>query len=364
MSAAGEAQAIASLGAMLDGFRLSQCLATVARLGIADAIDDGPDGTAHAVIAARVEADPDALRRVLDALAAHGVFEAVADEGSTATVVWRHCERSRLLRSDHPAALGHRARVLGELAWPAWGALDHCVRSGRPAFDEVFGMPLFAHLGAHPRSGEAFGRAMTSFTRMTAGAFAEAVDLDGISHIVDVGGGDGVFVSRLLQSRAQLQATIVDRPEVVSRGAPAVGAPLRSRLTLTAADFHEEPLPRADACLLSWVLHDWDDDTCVAVLRRCAQAVGPRGRVFVVEMLLAAGEDGRPALMFDLEMLVQTGGRERTRAQYEALCAAAGLRVQACVAMAAPQSVLVASPAPESASEALEGGAGSGPSAT
>ena len=320
---------------MLDGFRLPQMLHVVARLGIADAvgqdIDDARISTGE--IATRIGAHPDSVRRLLRALAMVGVF--VQRDGDA----WGHSPLSVPLCSGHPSCLGDRAIVLGTLAWGPWGELRRCVQTGEPAFEHVFGEAFFEHLKSNPHKAASFGRTMTSFTRGVARAVNEVVDWSAYSHVVDVGGGHGAFLDEVLAATPGLDATLVDRPEVAADEAPQVRTAVRERLSCAGADFFADALPVGDAYLLSWVLHDWNDDACRSILRACLDA-NARADILVVEMLV---EDGPcPAKMFDIEMLVQTGGRERTREEYSALLSSAGAGLKRCLATAAPHSVLVA----------------------
>jgi len=324
----------ARLSAAMDGFRLSQCIAAVARLGLADAIQDTPKTSSE--LAADVGADADALHRFMRALASEGLFASAKKDG------WVHTPMSRLLRRADPSAFAHRAMALGSLAWGPWGELQHSIETGQPAFDQVHKQPFFAYLQANPALAEGFGKAMTSFTRATAEAVVAAYDLSRARHIVDIGGGHGVLLDVVLCAHPTVHATLVDRPEVIAQGAPQLREGAASRCTLVAADFFEDPLPAADTYVLSWIVHDWGDEECIRLLRRCASAMSPDSELLIVEMIIEPGDAPSPAKMFDLEMLVQTGGRERTAAEYAALLGAGGLTLSRRVDTQAPHSVLVA----------------------
>ena len=329
----------ARLSAAMDGFRLSQCIAAVARLGLADAVTGTP--ITSSALAARVGANADALHRFLRAVASEGIF------ASTNNGAWTHTPMSRLLARAHPSAFAARAVALGSLAWGPWGELLHSIETGEPAFDRVHGQPFFAHLQAHPALADGFGKAMTSFTRATAQAVVDAVDLSAARHVVDVGGGHGVLLDALLQAHPSLRASLVDRPEVIARGAPQLRKSFAPRCALVAADFFKDRLPSADTYTLSWILHDWDDDLCIRLLRQCADAMVSGSKLLVVEMIIEPGDAPSPAKMFDLEMLVQTGGRERTEAEYAALLETSGLTLRRRIQTQAPHSVLEATLAAE-----------------
>lgn len=303
----------AQLATMLDGFRIPQCLYVACQLNLAALVPT--TGLETDAIAQLANVHPDPLRRLLRALATVGVFRPTGDDA------WTHTPGSEALDPEHPAGLHDRAIGLGSLAWASWGGLLGAVQTGTPAFDSVHGAPFFEVLQGQPELAAAFGRTMSSWTRQTARDVIATFAFDAYGHVADIGGGHGILLDAILIATPSARGTLVDRPEVISAKAPALGDAQRSRTTLSALDAFNDPLPCADAYLLSWILHDWDDERCVHLLSRCVQA-NPRADIVVVEMLLDG--PGPAATWFDLEMLVQTGGRERTTAEFQALFQAAG----------------------------------------
>ncbi len=299
---------------MLDGFRLPQCIYVACALGLPDLVPEA--GITTEALARVAQASSDALHRLLRALSTAGVF-ATAAEG-----VWTHTPTSRTLRRNASEGLHARAMALGELAWSPWGALEGTIRTGVPAFETVFGRPLFEHLQQHREQAELFGQTMSSWTRRTAADVLATFSFD-YDHLVDVGGGHGVLLDAILTASPSLRATLVDRPEVIAQGAPELQTAHATRCALEACDIFADPLPAADAYVLSWILHDWDANACATVLSRCLQS-NPDADLVVIEMLLDEPRLGPAAAWFDLEMLVQTGGRERTRAEYQRIFEDAG----------------------------------------
>lgn len=324
---------IEKLSELMNGFWVSQCVHVAASLDLADHVGQGGIDTDK--LAAKAEVHPGALARLMRVLCSFGVFA----RGSDGT--WEQTPMSMLLRADNESHLKDRAVVLGALAWAPWGQLGHAVRTGQPAFDHVYGVPFFEHLQKNPELAASFGRTMTSFTAMTAQAVASAHDFSGYRKLVDVGGGQGIMAGTLLAQFHDLEVTILDRPEVVVAGAPAVAPELRERCKLVEGDFFES-VPAADAYVLSWILHDWDHARSIRILETCAEAMTTEAELLVVEMLVPEGDEPAFAKMFDLEMLVQTGGRERTAQEYALLMDAAGLVLDRVEATQAPHSVLVA----------------------
>lgn len=303
----------AQLATMLDGFRIPQCLYVACQLNLAALVP--VEGIETGVLAKRARVQPDPLRRLLRALVTVGVFRLTGDD------TWAHTPASEALDPEHPAGLHDRAVGLGSLAWASWGGLMGAVQTGTPAFDTVHGAPFFEVLHAQPELAAAFGRTMSSWTRQTARDVIATFAFDAYGHVADIGGGHGILLDAILTATPNLRGTLVDRPEVIAASAPAMGDAQRARVTLSALDAFNDPLPSADAYVLSWILHDWDDDQCVKLLSRCVQA-NPRADIVVVEMLIDG--PGPTATWFDLEMLVQTGGRERTTAEFQALFHGAG----------------------------------------
>ena len=274
--------------------------------------------TAHD-LAQRAGADPDALRRLLQYLVARGVFAEV--DG-----VYANTELSDLLRDD----VGWRQWLDLDGApgvWAeSWTRLLPAVRTGSPGRDESGYYDELARTGR----GESFDRLMAAQVRSNAEALAAGHDWSSVARVVDVGGGTGTLVRTLLAAHPHLQATLFDLPQVVAPVEPA------ERLEVVGGDLFTDALPSADVCVLSQILHGWPDDGASTVLERCAASAE---RVLVVESLLdepaSADEAG-----FDLFMLTLTGGRQRTRADFERLGAASGLSLRSSVPLASGSTLL------------------------
>jgi len=288
-----------------------------ATLRLADHIASGADRVD--ALARRTGTDPDALGRLLRHLRCHGVFAEPSPDRFALT------EISELLRSDHPAGM-RAAFDLDEFGGRmdlAFTGLMHTVRTGRPAWETVFGAPFWEYLAAEPAIAASFDASMAGSTRTGA---ATAYDWSAVRHVVDVGGGTGALVAEILAAQADIRATLVDLPETVERGRQRLAERgVAARCEFAGQSFFD-PLPAgADVYLLSAVLHDWDDEPAIAILRRCAEAAGAHGRVVIVESHGTAGDDPAMFAEMDLRMLVLAGGRERTVEQYRRLAAAAGL---------------------------------------
>ena len=317
------------LAELVDGYLATQLLYVAAELGLADALAGRPSTAAEA--AAGCGADPSVLERVLRGLAAHGVLDDRSDGRFALTEV------GELLRADHPRSMRGTVLARGRLYYAALAGLLDATRTGGTPFEIVHGNPFFAHLSAHPAQSADFQASMLARSRREVAAVVAAYDFAGFDHLVDVGGGSGLLLGAILDACPGLSGTLFDRPEVVEGAAlPSVGG-----------DFFVEVPAGADAYLLSRVLHDWDDDEALTILRSCRRAMPEHATLLLVEALLPErAADDPAAVRMDLHMLALLHGRERTRAEFAALLAAAGLRLGGVVDTSAGVSVLEARPGP------------------
>ncbi|HEY1433751.1 MAG TPA: methyltransferase, partial [Thermoanaerobaculia bacterium] len=306
---------------MLSGMWTMQSVATAARLGIPDALAAGP--LTPTEVAAKVGGHPEAVSRLLRGIASVGMLARDGDGK------YRLTPLGHRLRADVPGTFKDAFIAEADTVhWRCWEVLADSVRDGKPRPQAVFGMPAFDYYGKHPAEGEQFGRAMENISRFASGAVLEAFDFAGVRTIMDVGGGNGSLALTILERHPGLRGKVVDLPYM----APAAHAGIRSagagdRCGFEACNFFEAVPKGADLQVLKFILHDWNDEECATILRRCRESLEPGGRILAVEMLVP--DEIRPDLvmLMDLNMLVVTGGRERTEKQYESLFAQAGLRL-------------------------------------
>lgn len=327
----------AQLLQLILGKFVSRAIAVAAELRVADVLKEAPLQLEE--LAARTGANPDGLYRLLRALAAVGVFELRANQCVA------NNELSTLLRADVPGS--HRANALwfsDVSGWTAWGRLDHSVRTGKPAFDEVFGSDLFAWLDGHPLSSRVFQEAMTGLSAATGSALAAAYDFSTVRELVDVGGGHGTLLSLLIDHFPNLRGILFDRPEVIQSGAEVLKAGRHAAdIEPVAGNFFESVPAGADAYLLKYIIHDWDDEHCIRLLANCRRAMATGGRVLIVELVLVDRPESSLTKLIDLEMLVMTpGGRERTEQEFSSLLARAGLQFARLIPTQSPVSVIEA----------------------
>jgi hypothetical protein len=311
------------LSQMIVGLWVPQAIHAAAELGLADVLAAGPlPGPA---VAERLGTHPDATDRLMRALATLGVLERQGD-GFALTEVGRCLEtRSATARRAWSRLMG------GAAVWEAWGRLAECVRTGRKAFGPG---DTFDVLAADPVGVAVFHQSMVEMTSGVAAAIARSLTLEGARRVVDVGGGYGALLCAVLEAHPGLEGAVFDL-EHARQGALDLFASrgLSGRATFTAGSFFDGPPPPAEVYLVKSVIHDWDDAQSLRILGHCRESMGPGGRLLLVEPPAGppgANPVGEWFLAFsDLNMLVNTGGRERTEGEYRVLLEAAGLRVRA-----------------------------------
>jgi hypothetical protein len=307
---------------ILGGFWVARSVQVAASLKLADQID-GESSRAVADIAAATGTHPDALYRLLRGLASAGIF---AEELPGR---FRHTPTSRLLRTGEPGTMrAFFESVAGGSHYAAWGALDQAVRSGKTAFDQVHGEDAWAWFAKHPHEQRTFDQAMSDMTALFNPAIAKALDLSNVKILIDVGGGHGGLLASLLTSNPHLHGVLFDQPHVVEGGRQRIiGDALSGRCRIAGGDFFESIPSGADACLMKFILHDWDDERSARILRNVHKALPAGGKLLVVEVVLKPGNEPDFGKLGDLNMLVMTGGRERTEADFAKLFAAAGFEL-------------------------------------
>ncbi len=316
------------------GFAVSQGLRVMIELGIGDLLAGGEKPVEE--LARAAGADSDALYRVMRLLAPEGVFSEVQPRRFVLT------EIGAVLRSDRPGPREF-VRMINEEPYLAFEKLLHSVRTGKPAFDEVFGSPRFDWLSHHPEQAALFQRAMVALGQGSNEGVAEAYDFGPYTRVVDVGGGHGQLLSAILARNPHLNGVLLDLPSGVAAARQGAGGAL-PRTEFVAGDFFDS-VPAGDVYVIKKVIHDWNDERAIAILRNCRRAMLPNGRVLVAETLVPRGDEPSQIKSIDVVMLAVTGGLERTEEQYAGLFEAAGLKLERVLPTKAPISIIEASAA-------------------
>jgi hypothetical protein len=314
------------LFSLVAGYRISQAIYVVAKLGVPDLLASGPQESDALAQATGTHAT--SLYRLLRFLAGVGLFEETAPRTIGLTPLGAR------LCTDAPAYTRSTALMaLDPPLWEAWGALLHTVQTGEAGFEHVHGQSMFAYLDAHPDTSRVFQQAMTSNTTWSGAAITQKYDFSGIGQLVDVGGGHGLLLAMVLQAYPAMRGVLFDRPEVVA-GASAVldAAGVADRCDIVGGDFFAAVPSGGDAYILRQILHDWDDVRAAQILARCRSGLGGSGKVLVVERAIARDyRQALPVLLLDMEMLVNFGGIQRTEAEFRTLFAGVGLQLSAVV---------------------------------
>ena len=330
-----EAADAASLLRLIWGIHISRAVYAAAELGIADLLTKGPVSTGELARVTRTH-EP-SLYRVLRLLAALGVFDERYPRCFSLTVLGNR------LRSDKPAGMRSWATFLDALGGvrPFEHILD-TVKTGRPGFDAVFGMGIFDFLAEQPENAATFDAAMSERTAAFAPSVADAYDFSDMRTVIDVGGGQGTLLAAILRKHGHLHGVLLETPAVAARAEDLLDAiDIADRSEVLAGNFFEHVPERADCYVLANVLHDWDDTRAATILRNCRRSMARAGRVLIIERLIPEdGSDAVPTLLSDINMLVITGGQERTNDEYGTLLRSAGLRLSRVQPVAFPYGVI------------------------
>jgi len=322
------------LGQLIFGKCVSMAVSVAAKLRIADKLAAGPKSVED--LARETETHPPTLYRVLRALAGYGVFSESGDRKFSLTPT------GELLRTGVPGSMRGMADFVGaEWSWKAWGDLMYSVRTGRTAFDHVFGEPCFDYLAKHPAESAAFNEGMTGFSSMVAPAVVEAYDFSKFGTVVDVGGGHGKLLTSILKANPSVKGIVFDAPHVAAGAKETIrDAGLAERCRADGGDFFKAVPAGGDAYMMMHIIHDWPDDKAAMILKNCRQGVKPGGKLLVIDAVIAPPNEPDSAKVLDLEMLVLPSGQERTEAEFASLFAAAGWKLNRVIRTKSPKCII------------------------
>jgi len=319
---------------LMSGFWVSRCIYIAAKLGIADLLNEGSKPADE--LATTTGAHAPSLFRVLRALASVGILTQNQDNRFSNTPV------SETLRSDIQGSLRAFAMTeLGEEHYPAWGELLYSVRTGAIAFDHAFGMPVWEFFAKNDENAKIFNDAMSGMTAQANEAIHAAYSFAGINKIVDVGGGHGGLITSILKRNPTMRGILFDSPQVIEGAKTRIAeSGVADRCKLIGGDFFQSVPSGGDAIILKWIIHDWTDEQSIAILKNCQQALPETGKLILVEAVVPPGSDFHFSKFMDLNMLVMTGGRERTATEFRKLYEDSGFRLTRIVPTESPFSVI------------------------
>ena len=315
-----------------------QAVAVAAKLGIADLLTEGAKTAEE--LARETGAHPPTLYRLLRALTGVGI---VAQDDD---LRFSLAPLGAALRSG-PESGRERTRFFGEpFVWDAWGHLEHSVMTGTSAFRDAHGVGFFEFFAGNADAAATFHAFMTRQSELQVPLILAAYDFSEARKIVDVGGGHGSLLAAVLRANPGATGVLYDLAEVVENATHVRAPDLAARCKTVAGSFFETVPGGGDCYLLKLVIHDWDDQRAVEILRNIRAAIAADGRLLLLEAVMPAGNDYHHAKFMDLNMLVLTdGGRERTEDEFRELFRAAGFALARTVATASPLSIVEAVPA-------------------
>lgn len=326
------------LRAMVNGYQVSQAISVAVALGVPDLIASGV-GSADE-LAARTGAHPRSLYRLLRALTGLDLLRE-GDEGDGR--LFELTELGEGLCSDAPGSLAGWAEFVGRpYHWEAWGDLLRTVRTGEEAFAARHGgESVWKWRVDHPEESRIFDRAMSAIAAIVATRLADRYDFGRFARVADLGGGDGTLLATVLPRYPAAHGVLFDLAHVVA-GARATldRARVSDRCEVLAGSFFDGVPPGCDAYVLKSVLHDWDDASSARILRCVAQVAGPRTALLIVERVVADRDPGAVAVMSDLNMMVNTGGAERTLSEWSVVAESGGFEVTGIVEIGAGWHVI------------------------
>lgn len=323
---------------MTTGFMVFRAIYVAAKLGLADLLKDGARGVDE--LAEATKTRPTTLYRLMRMLAGVGFFREVSPRS------FENAELGEALRADHPGMARATALFMGGAAsWSAWEALERSVATGQSGFSLANGAGMFDYLGEHADEAQYFNDMMIGFHGAEPAAIAQVFDTNGIERLVDVGGGTGNLMTTLLKANPRLRGTLHDLEHVTEEAKKRIASlGLEDRCDVSSGSFFDD-VPAGDAYVISHIIHDWDDASCVKILGNCKRA-NPDAAVNVVEFVIPDGDEMHLSKLADIIMMVHTeGGQERTEKEYGDLFAAAGYRLDRIIPTETPVSVVVAAPA-------------------
>jgi SAM-dependent methyltransferase len=336
--ASGRPAPSGELIAIAAGIWKARALYAAARLRFADLIGDGAVSAEDLASATGMHAP--SLRRLMRTLTSLGVLAEIEPSRYRLTGV------GAALKEGAPGSA--RAAILtlaGDWQWKAWDNMLYSLRTGEPAMRKSFGLSLFDYLAANPEAAAHFDEAMVAVHGGDGANITAAYDFSGLRTIVDVGGGTGALLSAILAANPHLHGVLYERPQTIPQARTLIrNCGLAARCEVRAGNFFLDVPEGHDAYILSHILHDWTDEQALPILRNCRRAIGPEGRLLILEAVLPEDDTPHPGKMMDLLMLTVTGGLERTGSEYSQLLARAGFRVGRIISLASDQSIVEALP--------------------
>jgi hypothetical protein len=322
------------------GYVAASAINAIVRLNIADLLAAGEQDVSQ--LAKQTHTNEDALYRVLRLLSGMEIFSEVRDR------VFANNDASNALRTD--AEDSQRAMVdfiSDPFHFRMYADMVPIIKDGRTAPEHVLNKQCFDLFKDDPDEQRRFDDAMTSMSVRTAPVVVKSYDFSGIETLVDVAGGHAVLLTSILKEYASMKGILFDLPHVVTGAEKRIAElGLSSRCATVGGDFFKS-VPTGDAYIMKHIIHDWDDQRAIAILKNCHAAMSKSGarKLLLVEMILAGRNEMHPSKFLDIEMLMLPGGRERTEAEYAELLKKSGFSLARVVRTQSPHCIIEAVPA-------------------
>lgn len=310
---------------MTNGTFVTQAIYVAAKLGIADLLKDSPKSSDE--LAKLTNVDAQSLYRLLRALSSNGIFAEGKNRQFQLTPL------AACLQSDRPGSMRTFAIFLGEpWLWQVCGSLLDSVKTGKNAFENIYGTKPLSYLTQHPEVMQSLYEAVNAFTSSLIPVVLASYDFLPFSKIVDVGGGHGALIAEILKLNPTMKGILFDQPVVAERARHFIEAKgVAERCEIVVGNLFELMPSGGDAYILKHVIHTWDDENALTILKNCHQAMVENGRLLVFEAIIPPANKPSLSKWFDLHMLMMGDGRERTETEYRALLTAAGFMVRKVV---------------------------------
>ena len=323
---------------IISGFWISRAVYVIAKLGIPDILKSGPKTANELASATNVHAP--SLYRLLRALASVGIVTAEQEGRFGLTPL------SETLVTDAPGSLRwFTVSELGQEHYPAWGNLMHSVKTGEIAFDNFFGVDIWKYFAQNPEDAAVFNDSMSGVTAAANESIMSLYDFSGFNKVVDVGGGHGGLITSILKKNPNVKGVLFDAPEVIEGARPRIeAAGLADRCETVSGDFFKAVPAGGDAYIMKWIIHDWDDEKSNTILRNIRNQIPANGRLILVDCVVPETNEPHFSKFIDLNMLVMTGGKERTEKEFQELLAAAGFKLLRVIPTEVPTSIVEAAP--------------------
>ncbi len=331
-------QAQAAMLQIISGFWVSRAVFIIAKLGIPDLLQTG-DKTAEE-LASATDTHAPSLFRVLRALASVGVV--TSDDNNR----FGQTPLTETLVTNIPGSLRwFTISELGQEHYPAWGNLMYSVKTGGIAFDDFFKKDVWAYFKDNPEDAAVFNDSMSGMTAALNESLRSRYDFSGFNKVVDVGGGHGGLITEILKSNDHLQGILFDSPVVIEGAKEKLAAAgIADRCEAVSGDFFQAVPEGGDVYVMKWIIHDWEDAKSITILKNCRKQMKSGNRLILVDCVVPETTEPDFSKFIDLNMLVMTGGKERTESEFSSLLMNSGFKLLRVIPTDQPFSIIEAEP--------------------